>query len=165
MSYLLTQRLQLIRINILPNPLHIIPIRHNAMLQRIFNLQQPPQLLRPIPNERVAFEASSQHARVFGSADEGREVAFGQVLAGVACADGAAAVVDYYGCVVEVGHGLEGWWGAQGEEVGGIAGPVGLGEVLLIVCMELERLECGKAPPKYIGCLPEAVCMFCLHSS
>ena len=130
-SYLLTQRLQLIRINILPNPLHIIPIRDNAMLQRVFDLQQSPQLLRPVANERVALEASGQHARVFGSADEGREVAFGQVLAGVACADGAAAVVDYYGCVVEVGHGLEGLWGgraAQGEEV-----VADLGEMLLIV--------------------------------
>ena len=101
------------------------------MLQRIFNLQQSPQLLRPVANERVALEAACQHARVFGSADEGREVAFGQVLAGVACADGAAAVVDYYGCVVKVGHGLEGLWGgraAQGEEV-----VADLGEMLLIV--------------------------------
>jgi hypothetical protein len=41
---------------------------------------------------------------VFGSADEGGEEAFGQVFAGVACADGAAAVVDYDGRVVKVGH-------------------------------------------------------------
>ena len=50
---------------------------------------------------------------MFGSADEGGEEAFGQVFAGVACADGAAAVVDYDGRVVEVGHG----WGLRGAMV------------------------------------------------
>lgn len=97
------------------------------MLQRVFDLQQSPQLLRPVANERVALEAPGQHARVFRSANEGREVAFGQVFAGVACADGTAAVVDYYGCIVEVGHGFEVLWERGGRQAGrgrGIAAPV-----------------------------------------
>jgi len=105
-SYLLTQRLKLVRINILPNPLHIIPVRDNAMLEWIPDLEQTPQFLRPVADEDVAFQTACEDARVFGPADEGGEEAFGQVFAGVACADGAAAVVDYDGRVVEVGHGL-----------------------------------------------------------
>lgn len=55
---------------------------------------------------------------MFRPPDVGREEAFGQVLACVAGADGAGAVVDYDGCVVEVGHGLEGA-GERGEGVVG----------------------------------------------
>lgn len=43
---------------------------------------------------------------MFGSADEGGEVAFGEVVACEAGTDGATAVVEDYGRVVEgVGHG------------------------------------------------------------
>jgi hypothetical protein len=61
-----------------------------------------------------------------------------------------------------VGRGREeGGW--QGEEVGSLAGPVDLEEGV-VDCMELERLECGKAPPKYIGCPRRSVCfVFTLH--
>ena len=52
---------------------------------------------------------------------------------------------------------MESLWGEgeererpQGEEVGLLAAPLDLGEVLLIV-WSFERLGCGKAPPKYIG--------------
>ena len=47
---------------------------------------------------------------MFRPPDERWEVAFGQVFARVAGADGAAAVVDYYGRVVEVGHGWIAAW-------------------------------------------------------
>jgi hypothetical protein len=45
----------------------------------------------------------------------------------------------------------------------GIAAPVDL-EGGVVDCMELERLECGKAPPKYIGRPRRSVCfVFTLH--
>lgn len=90
------------------------------MLQRIPNLQQPSKLLRPVANKRVAFQTTSEDARMLRSADERREETFGQVFAGVASANGAAAVVDYDGSVVEVGHGGRGRGGALSRwEVGG----------------------------------------------
>ena len=57
-SYLLTQSLELIRVNILPNPLHIIPVRDNAMFERIPDLQQTPQFLRSVADEDVAFQTA-----------------------------------------------------------------------------------------------------------
>lgn len=114
-THLLAQDFQLIRINMLPNPLHILPIRHNPMLQRIPQLQQSPQLLCPVANKRVPLQSSCQHPCVFWAADVGGEEAFGEVFAGVARADGAGAVVDYYGGIVEVGHG--GWCVGEGGRV------------------------------------------------
>jgi len=74
------------------------------MFQRIPDLQQTPKLLRSVSDKNVALQAACEYAWVFRSADEGGEVTFWQVFAGVACTDGAAAVVDYNGRVVEVGH-------------------------------------------------------------
>lgn len=99
------------------------------MFKRVANLQQPPQLLRPVSNESVAFQTTSEHAGVLGSADERREEAFGEVLAGVASANGAAAVVDYDGGVVEVGHGGFGRVGVEGRRRDALGG--WCGEVLL----------------------------------
>jgi hypothetical protein len=105
-AYLLTQRLQLVSINVLPDPLHILPIRHDPMLEWVLYLQQPPQLLRSVPNERISLQPSRQHPQMLRSADEGREVALGQILSSISSSDGAAAVVDDDGRVVKVGHGI-----------------------------------------------------------
>ena len=37
-TYLFAQRLQFLRVDILPYPLHIIPVRHDTVFQRISNL-------------------------------------------------------------------------------------------------------------------------------
>ncbi len=104
--YLLTQRLQLIRIDILPYPLHILPIRHYPMLQRIFDLQQPSQFLRSVSDERIPLQSSCQYPQMLRPPHEGREVAFRQILTSVSGSNGTAAVVDDDGGVVEVGHGV-----------------------------------------------------------
>jgi hypothetical protein len=54
---------------------------------------------------------------------------------------------------VEVGHCLcLGEGGRQAGRGSGIAGwACGFEREVLLIGMELERLECGKAPPKYIG--------------
>lgn len=64
---------------------------------------------------------------MFGAADEGGEETFGEVFAGEAGADGAAAVIDYDGGVVEgFGHCCE--WGRGGERgVGDVVSCGGLG--------------------------------------
>ena len=61
-TYLLTRSLQPLRIDKLPDPLHIIPIRHDAVLERIPDLQQSSQLLRPLPNEHIPLQCTREHA-------------------------------------------------------------------------------------------------------
>ena len=84
---------------------------------------------------------------MFWSADKGREVAFGQVLASVACANGATTIVDYYRCIVEVGHVECVAAGVRQRRARRNTGSYVSGEVLLID----GRSERGKAPPKYIA--------------
>lgn len=76
------------------------------MFKRVPDLQQAPVFLRAVPNERLPFQPAREHLEMFGLANEGWKIAFGQVFAGVSGSDRPAAIVDYDWGVVEVGHGV-----------------------------------------------------------
>lgn len=57
-----------------------------------------------IANEEVSLQTTSQHSSMFRSSNEGGEEAARRVFTSIARSDGAAAVVDYDGGVVKIGH-------------------------------------------------------------
>jgi len=127
--YLLRQSLQLLRVNITPNLLHIVPIGDNPMFQRIPYLQQSSQFLRLCPDEDIPIDCPRHNTRVFRTANTmisvfrgthkgdthkggllGWEEGFGDFFAGVACFDHSRAIVeDHRGeHIVHFGSGLGG---------------------------------------------------------
>lgn len=113
---LLAQHLEALLVDVAPDPFHLVPVRHDAVLQRVVDLEQAAQVRgRARANEQVALERARQHAQVLGPAHKGREVAFRKVFAREARADGARAIVNDHGDVVEafrhdglLGEGMEG---------------------------------------------------------
>ena len=77
MPYIFAQRLELLRVDVLPYPLHIIPVGDDAVFQRVSDLEQTAQLLRLLTYEDVAFQGAGQHSEMLRSADERGKVAFG----------------------------------------------------------------------------------------
>lgn len=140
LTHLFAQRLELLGIDVLPYALHIVPVGDNAVLERIADLEQPPQLLRSLADEDVSLQSSSEHAQVFRPPDKRREEAFGSIFTREPGSDGAAAVVEdngrvvqcvaHCGCWCEVGLGRPGWvlrmTGSGGDGLG-----LGLGLGLL----------------------------------
>ena len=85
----------------LPDLFHVIPIRDNAVLQRIPNFQQPSVLFGPSPNKYIPFQSTCENSGMFRPADEGREEAFGRVLASEASSNRTTAIIEHYGRIVE----------------------------------------------------------------
>lgn len=104
--HLLTQRLQTLIVHISPDLLHVVPVRDNAVLQGVPDLQQPPELRRGLlPDEDLTLQCASEYSEVLGPSHEGREVAFWQVVASEAGSYRAGPVVQDYGRVVQgFGH-------------------------------------------------------------
>ena len=70
-AYLFRQYLELVRIYMLPNRLHIVPILHDAMFHGIRNSQQTSEFLGASSDESVAFGGAGHDAEVLGPADTG----------------------------------------------------------------------------------------------
>jgi hypothetical protein len=66
--YLFGRALELVRIQVLPNFLHVIPSLHDAVFHWILDGQQPSQLLRSLPNvsRGSVLSQSSHDGNVFG---------------------------------------------------------------------------------------------------
>lgn len=122
-TYLFAQRLQLVGIDVLPYPFHVVPICDYAMLQRVFDLQKASQLLRSVANENVTFQASSEHPQMFRSTNKGREEAFWQVFSRITSPDGAAPVVDNDWGIVQVSHSRIDWCTAKSWVCARLVGP------------------------------------------
>ena len=92
---LFAERLQLVlAVDVLPDPLHVVPVRHDAVLHRITDGQKPAVFLGFGSDEEVAFEGSGHDPGVFRSADEVRKVAFRNLVSGESGLDDAGPVVD-----------------------------------------------------------------------
>jgi hypothetical protein len=119
-THVLAQRLQPLGVHVLPDALHVVPVRHDAVRERVADLEQAAGLaLRARADEDVALERARHGAHVLGPPDVGGEEALGHVLAGEAGARGAAAVVEDDGRIGEAGvygHGCGGGMGGRGEQ-------------------------------------------------
>lgn len=101
-SHLLTQRLQPLVVDVSPDLLHVVPVRDNAVLQGVPNLQQAPELCcRLLPNEHLALQRACEDSEMLGPSHEGREVAFWQVVASEAGSYRAGPIVQHYWRVVQ----------------------------------------------------------------
>jgi len=105
---LFAERFQPFIIDIAPDLLHVVPVRHDAVLKWIPDLEQPSELRRRLlADEDLALECAGQDAQVFWAADERGEVAFWHVVAREPGPDGARPVVEHDGRVVQrLGHGV-----------------------------------------------------------
>lgn len=102
-THVLAHCLQFLCVDILPYPLHVVPVRNYAVLQWIVDLQQPSQLLCPRSDEDVTLQSSSKSSDMLGTADVGRKIALGQILACKARSDCSTSIVEHNGCVEESG--------------------------------------------------------------
>lgn len=99
-THIFADSLQAFRVDILPYPLHVIPVCDDAVLQGIIDLEQPPILLRLRSDEQIPLQCACHCPYMFRTANVGREEAFGYVFACESGSDGATAVVDDYGGIV-----------------------------------------------------------------
>lgn len=101
-THLFAEGLEPLSVHVLPDLLHVIPVRDDAVLKRVPDLQQTPELRRRLlPDKDLALERAGQDTQVLGTADERGEVALWQVVAREAGADGAGAIVQDDGRVVQ----------------------------------------------------------------
>ena len=74
-THLLAKRPQLFSVHPIPYPFHIIPVCHNPMLHRVFNLEETPKFLSSPAYEHVSFQGAGHDAYMFGSPDaEGSDI-------------------------------------------------------------------------------------------
>jgi hypothetical protein len=100
-THVFADRLQFLRVHVLPYPLHIVPICDYAVLERVVDLEQPPILLRLWSDKHVTFQRSRHCPYMFWPADEGGEETFGHILPRESSSNRAAAVVEHNRCVVQ----------------------------------------------------------------
>ena len=95
--------LQLVCVYILPYPLHVLPVCDNAVLQRVVDLEEAPILLCLRADENITLERARHCPYVFRPANKRGKVAFRRVLPCKARANGAAAIIEHDGRIVESG--------------------------------------------------------------
>lgn len=136
-THILAHSLQLLRVDVLPYPLHIVPVCDYAVLQRVVNLEQAPVLLCLRPNEDVALQRAGHGPHMFWPPYKRWEEAFWYVLSCETSSDGAAAVVQHNGRIVKPGAHC------------GVGVGEGLGALRAVEEKKIEigegtlRLECG----------------------
>lgn len=93
--------LEALAVDVLPDLLHVVPVGDDAVLERVADLQQTAQLGGGfLADEDLPFEGAGQDAQMLGPADEGGEVALGQIVTGESCPYGPRPVVEHDGRVV-----------------------------------------------------------------
>ena len=94
--YLFGCRSQLIlRIDVGPDLLHVIPILHDAVLHGMSDVQQAAVLLRLRADEDVSFQAAGHHSDVLRTPDVIRKVDLRNRITGKAGFDHARPIVDH----------------------------------------------------------------------
>lgn len=67
--YLFGESLKLLRVNILPDPFHIIPVRDNTMRYRVSNLEETAKLFCTMTDECIALHGPSHDSVMLGSSN------------------------------------------------------------------------------------------------
>lgn len=67
--YLLGQGLELVRVDVLPDTLHVVPVLHDAVFDRVLDLQKTAKFLSLPANEYVALDCSCHNPDVLWASD------------------------------------------------------------------------------------------------